>query len=538
LNASVLAELIGYGETRSVAAGDVLFRAGDESYDFIVVLDGEVEIMRSDEGSDVVIAAFGPGRFLGELSLLTGQRVYVTAVVSRPGRVLVIGPAAFRLLIGTRPEIADTIFTAFVARREAMRVGPASRGVQIIGSRYSPETLALRDFVNRSRLPHTWIDLEDADDVEALLAHIGITPEDSPVVVTPTAVLRRCSPQQFAAHLGLAYHATPGRVFDLVVIGTGPAGLAAAVYGASEGLDTLSIDAVGVGGQAGASSRIENYVGFPSGVAGQDLTAGAAIQAERLGALLASPVAAVGLRIEHGFHEVALADGRDILCRAAIVATGARYRRLAVDDLERFEGAGVYYAATELEARLFSNQGVIVVGSGNSSGQAAIYLAQHGSRVSIAFRRDDLAETMSRYLIARIQGHPGIELLPRTEVRELSGVSHLECVTLEDTATSTLRTVLCWGLFCFIGADPATAWLGETVTLDTDGFILTDLALPDSPIARALFGGRRPLPYETSVPGIFAVGDVRHGSIKRVASAVGEGSGAVRSVHNYLASPA
>lgn len=533
---AALAALTAFGDTRTVATGDVLFRPGDESYDFFVVLEGEVEVVRVDDDAEVVLATHHAGGFVGELNLFTGQRVYLTGRVSRPGRVVAIRPAEFRTLMSSKPELADIIFGALVARREAMRFGGAALAVRIIGSRYSPEAMALRAFATRSRLPHAWIDVEEADDIEALLTSMGVGPEETPVVVTPTGVLRRPSPEEFAVHLGLAYHPIPGRVFDLVVVGTGPAGLAAAVYGASEGLDTVCIDAVGVGGQAGASSRIENYVGFPSGISGQDLTAGAALQAQRLGASLASPVAATKLRAEHGFYVVVLSDDREIHCRAVIVATGARYRRLAVADLDRFEGAGVYYAATELEARLVSGFDVIVVGSGNSAGQAAIYLAQRGSRVSIAFRRDDLSASMSRYLIARIGADPRIDLIANTEVRELFGDTHLEQVTLEHTSTRERETVPCAGLFCFIGADPATSWLSGAIALDSDGFILTFRFLDASASPVSRFHGRPPLPFETSVPGIFAVGDVRHGSVKRVAAAVGEGSGAVRSVHDYFAS--
>ena len=320
------------------------------------------------------------------------------------------------------------------------------------------------------------------------------------------------------------------------MVGSGPAGLAASVYGASEGLDTISLDAVAIGGQAGASSRIENYVGFPNGVAGEDLAAAAAIQAMRLGAHLNAPCEVAGLRVEHGFHVVVLTDDSEIPRRAVIIASGARYQRLAVHDLERFEGSGVYYAATDLEARVCTGLPVIVVGGGNSAGQAAIYLAQQGSQVSIAIRRNDLTESMSRYLIDRIEADPRIELLACTEVRALTGDSHLDHVTVEHTPTGELRTIGCTGLFCFIGADPATAWLGGAVELDDRGFILTDRSLPDAVASGPAFAARDPLPFETSVPGVFAVGDVRHGSLKRVAAAVGEGSSAVRSVHDHLAS--
>jgi thioredoxin reductase (NADPH) len=437
--------------------------------------------------------------------------------------------------MSTKPDLSDTIFRAFVARRELLRSGGAAGAIRLIGSRFSPESLALRAFANRARLPHTWIEIEDLDDVGAYLADLDAGPEDVPVVVMANVVLRRATPGEFAALLGLTYRSVPGSVTDLVVLGTGPAGLAAAVYGSSEGLDTISLDAVSPGGQAGASSRIENYVGFPNGISGGDLTARAAIQAQRLGARLNAPCEVAELRVEHGFHIVVLTDGSEIATRAVIIASGARYRRLAVDELDRFDGAGVYYAATELEARLCRGSAVGVVGGGNSAGQAAIYLSKQGSRVTLIVRRRELVETMSQYLIARIEADPHIEVLTHSEVRGLAGDSHLDEITLERTPSGERRTIGCAGLFCFIGAIPATAWLRDCVSLDRNGFVLTDRSLSDDDVNADAFGGRDPLPFETSLPGVFAVGDVRLGSMKRVAAAVGEGSSAVRSVHDYLA---
>jgi thioredoxin reductase (NADPH) len=527
-------EIAAFGSEIAVEAGQMLYRAGGEPPNFFVVLDGEVEIVR--EGDDeVVIAAHGPGRFVGELNLLTGQRPYLSARVSRAGRVLSVEPEQFRQLLDTKPDLSDTIFRAFVARREILRRGGAAGAIRLIGSQFSPEALALRAFASRARLPHSWIDIEDLDDVRDYLADLSAGPDDVPIVVMGDVVLRRATPGEFAALLGLTYKSVPGSVTDLVVVGTGPAGLAAAVYGSSEGLDTISLDAIAPGGQAGASSRIENYVGFPNGISGGDLTGRAAIQAQRLGARLNAPCEAVELRTEQAFHVVVLADGSEIATRAVIIASGARYRRLAVADLERFEGAGVYYAATELEARLCRGSTVGVVGGGNSAGQAAIYLSQQGSQVILIVRRRELVETMSQYLIARIAADPHIELVTHTEVRGLAGDTHLEEITLEHTTSATRRTVACGGLFCFIGAIPATAWLGDCISLDRNGFVLTDRSLSDNDVNRDAFGDRDPLPFETSLPGVFAVGDVRLGSMKRVAAAVGDGSSAVRSVHQYLA---
>jgi thioredoxin reductase (NADPH) len=534
LDSSAVAAIATFGSEIAVEAGEMLYRAGGEPPNFFVVIEGEVEIVREGP-EEAVLASHGAGRFVGELNLVTGQRPYLSARVSQTGRVLSVAPDQFRMLMSTKPDLSDTIFRAFVARRRLLLAGLAAGAILLVGSRFSPEALALRAFATRERLPYQWVEIEDLEDVGAYLADIGAQPEDVPVAVIATVVLRRATPGEFAALLGLSYQPVPGSVTDLVVVGSGPAGLAAAVYGSSEGLDTISLDAVAVGGQAGASSRIENYVGFPNGISGSDLIARAAIQAQRLGARLHAPCEVVGLRAERGFHVVVLADGSEIAARAVIIASGVRYRRLAVADLERFEGSGVYYAATELEARLCRGATVAVVGGGNSAGQAAIFLSQQAGRVLLVVRRRELVETMSHYLIARIEADPRIEVLTHTEVRGLAGDGHLEAITLEHTATGQRETVRCGGLFSFIGAIPATNWLRGCVSLDRNGFVRTDRSLADDDVNDEVFGDRDPLPFETSQPGVFAVGDVRLGSMKRVATAVGEGSSAVRSVHDYLA---
>ena len=411
--------------------------------------------------------------------------------------------------------------------------------MRIIGSRFSPPAMALRVFAAQNHLVHSWVDLEDAEDVGVLLASMGLRPSTRPwwspqrpcCATPPWVSLPSCS--------GLTYQPRPGFTFDLVVVGTGPAGLASAVYGASEGLSTVSLDAVGSGGQAGASSRIENYVGLP-----QRCLGGRAHRAGRHPGPAPRGPHQRPLRSEPGSEWRA---GSTSWCWPTAARSppapsswppGRGYRRLAVPDLERFEGAGVYYAATDLEARVCGGLEVFVLGGGNSAGQAALYLAQQGSQVSIAIRRDDLSASMSHYLIERIEADPRIKVLTCTEVRELAGDTHLEQVTIEHTASGERRTVPCSGLFCFIGAVPATEWLDDLVELDGNGFVLTDRSLPDPAATDPSFAGRAPLPYETSVPGIFAVGDVRQGSLKRVASAVGEGSSAVRSVHDHLAGSA
>jgi thioredoxin reductase (NADPH) len=531
LSAPELADMATFGAERDTRAGELLFQAGDASYDLFVVLEGAVQVVRPSGADEVLVAEFGPGSFVGELTLLTGQRRFLTGRVSQPGRVLAIAQAELRRLMSVRPALSETIFNALLARRESLKSGEGALAIRIVGSRYSSEAMSLRSFAEHSHLAHTWIDVEDAADLDSFLAPMGLQAQDIPAVITATETLRRPSPAIFAEHLGLTFQPTPGFIFDLVVVGSGPAGLAAAVYGASEGLRTVCLDAVAIGGQAGASSRIENYAGFPNGISGEELTGRTAVQAMRLGARLNSPCEVAGLRSEASFHVVVLRDGSEVPTRAVIVASGARYRRLDVEDLERFEGAGVYYAATDLEARVCHGTTVLVIGGGNSAGQAAIYLAQNNCSVTIAIRRQDLTQSMSQYLIERIEADPKIDLMTGVEVQALAGRERLEGVTLAHKQTGREHEIACAGLFCFIGASPATAWLGDSVLLDSDGFILTDRQLTGPPGVETATA----LPFETSRLGVFAAGDVRHGSMKRVAAAVGEGSSAVRSVHERLA---
>jgi thioredoxin reductase (NADPH) len=538
LDDAMVDELRPFGIVGDVLRGDILYRSGDTIRNFFVVLDGEVDVVCESADGDVVVVTHGANRFVGELGILTEQRAFLTARVTKSGRVLAVELATFRRLMEARPALSDAIFRALAARREVLRQGAGAGAIRIIGSRYSPEAMALRTFAGRSRLPHSWIDIEDVDDPAFFLASIGVQAADVPFVITPMARLRRPTPGELAAHLGLTHRSVPGHLSDLVVVGTGPAGLAAALYGASEGLATIALDAVALGGQAGASSRIENYLGFPNGVSGEALVGRAANQAIRLGARLNAPCNVAKLRIDDGFRVVVLDDGSEIATRAVIIAAGARYRTLDVPDLERFEGNGVYYAATDLEARACRGSNAAVVRGGNSAGQAALHLAQQDCSVVLVVRRRELAETMSHYLVTRIEADHRIELLRYTEVRGLAGGAHLEQVTLADNWNGRRWTVDCQALFCFIGATPATAWLDETVALDRSGFILTDRSLPDNVVAKSGFGAREPLPFETSTPGVFAAGDVRSGSLKRVAAAVGDGSSAVRSVHNYLATHA
>jgi thioredoxin reductase (NADPH) len=528
-----IAVLAALGTRRSVVVDEYLYREGDASYDFYVVLSGAAEITVRSDGEEQVIARHGPGRFLGELNLLTGMRVYVSARIVEDGEVLVVPAAALRQVLATRPSLSDTILAAFIARRSVLLTGAAA-ALRVIGSRFSPDSLRLREFLARSRIPHEWLDVESNDAVERLLRESDVAPGDLPVVIASGTVLRRATPGELASHLGLTVDSLPERCVDLVVVGGGPAGLAAALYGASEGLRTLGMEMVGVGGQAGASSRIENYLGFPTGISGGDLAQRAVVQAEKFGAHLTSPCAATALREEAGHLVVRLADGTDVAGRAVIVATGARYRRLDVPGLEDFEGNGVYYAATEMEARLCAASPIVVAGGGNSAGQAALFLAEAGSAVTIVIRGPDLDKSMSRYLVDRIEADDRIEVRANTQITGLDGDQILASLTI--TSPDGEASVPCAALFSFIGAEPASQWLSGCAALDRRGFVLTDRSLdPPDLDSRWEDLGRLPLPFETSHPGLFAVGDVRAGSMKRVAAAVGEGSASVRSVHDYLA---
>jgi len=523
-----------YGTERDVEPGGFLFVEGQDRYDLSVILRGSVEVLRRSESADEVVAVHGPGRFIGELNLLTGQRTFLAARMPGGGRVLAITPEELRRLMAADADIGDLVFTALAARRDILSKGAGARAIQIIGSRYSAEALRLRAFATTSRIPHTWVELEAADDVGVLLASLGLRPRDTPVVVTPTAVLRSPTPGELAEHLHLSYRPAPGVVYDLAVIGAGPGGLAAGVYGASEGLSTIVLDETGVGGQAGASSRIENYLGFPTGISGGDLTQRAAMQAQRLGAQLRSPCRVQSLEPHADGWVLRLDPSTELHARAVIIAIGARYRRLPIPDLARFEGAGVYYAATELEVRSCGGEPVTVVGAGNSAGQAAIYLAQQGSDVTLAVRGDWLAASMSTYLVDRIAAHPRIHVRTRTDVVSLEGDGHLQAIELRHRDDDRTERIDCTALFSFIGASAPTEWLRDLVALDEHGFVHTDRSIPPDVLGEEWDGGE-PLPFETSRPGVFAVGDVRNGSMKRVAAAVGEGSSAVRSVHASLA---
>ena len=528
-----------------VPAGAWLYRPGDQAFDMVMVEQGEVQIIRppaSGETDSTVVASFGPRQFTGELNLLTGQSAYLGARVGMDCVVRRLDAAALRAVMGQDPDLSDLLLRTMIARRGFLRTSDAARSLEIVGGDMSAAALALRTYAVREQLPHTWTDA-DTPAGAAMLRAVGAQPADLPVAITTSGVLLHATPGMLAERLGLSYRpaATP-RTLDLIVVGAGPAGLAAAVYGASEGLDTLVLEAVAAGGQAAASSRIENYLGFTSGISGGELTGAAAVQAEKFGARIASPCPVKSLRPEGDVVRLTLVDGTEMAARAVVIATGAKYRALPLDHWSEFEGAGIYYAATEIEARSCAQNPVAVVGGANSAGQASLYLAGRGSEVSLVVRGDELRARMSAYLADRIQSHPRITVHTGTEIAGLHGKDHLEAISLRGRGSAAragdggraFEQQPCSGLFCFIGASPATDWLRGLAT-DEKGFLRTDAQLRDDELVGPWVGlNRRPLPFETSEPQVFAAGDVRSGSMKRVAAAVGEGASAVSSVHAVL----
>ncbi|WP_323743587.1 FAD-dependent oxidoreductase [Agreia pratensis] len=534
LTEAQLTRLRAFGEPVEVASGDTLFRVGDRSYDLVLIDSGTIDIVReaTRDSAEEIVAQHGAGRFLGELNLLTGQTVFLTARVTSPGRVHRISPDNFRRVMSEDPELSGILLRAFQARRTMLR-GTASRSIEIIGSPLSSASLALRTYAARLELAHHWFDADGTAGI-ALMESAGVTASELPVILLGSDVLTRATPGHLAERIGLSYSRPSGQQVDLTVIGAGPAGLAAAVYGASEGLETVLLDATGPGGQAAASSRIENYLGFPNGLSGSELTGLASVQALKFGARIYSPCTVTALDPHCERLRVVLEDGTEINSRAVVIATGAQYRALSLPRWSHFEGAGIYYAATELEARAVAGKPVTVVGGANSAGQATLFLAGRGSEVCLIIRGTDIRKEMSSYLVDRLLVDPRVTVHTSTEVTALGGDESLETITLTNRATGTSSEQSSAGLFCFIGATPATEWL-TGVASDENGFLLTDSHLDDAALGETFSAlGRVPLPFETSVPALFAAGDVRHGSMKRVAAAVGEGASAVASVHRAI----
>ena len=516
LSPQQLASLAEHGEERRAEVGDVLFRVGDQRYPLIAIIEGEAVIQ---DASGAEIIRHGPSGFLGETNLLTGQTVYLTAVATRPMRYIAVEREQLRALLFEDGQLSDLLLSTFIARREALQ-GLEGVGIEIIGPHSSHATRRLVDFARRNRLPSHWVDTENIANAEARERVAPVGDDGLPLVLLPGGEeLSNPSPGDLSRALGVGLHLGETETVDLLVIGGGPAGLGAAVYGASEGLETLVVESSALGGQAGTSRRIENYLGFPAGISGTELTVRAVTQARKFGARTATPHRAIALEPGVGRHVVRLEGGHAVSARAVVLATGAEYRRLPVPDAESYEGLSVFYAAGPQEAQRCGAMRVGVVGGGNSAAQAAIWLARGGALVTLLHRRSDLSETMSDYLIHDL-GRSGVAVRGGSEIAALHGRDgQLETVTLRNGERIALSY-----LFVFLGASPCTDWLGDTLALDGDGFVLTgERAGADSIL-------------ETSVSGVYAVGDVRAGSIKRCATAVGEGAMVVRFIHEHLSS--
>jgi thioredoxin reductase (NADPH) len=529
-----ISRIAAHGRTRSVQSGEVLIEQGDTSVPFFVVITGEVEILRPLGARETLVTVHGPSEFTGEVNMLSGRRSLVRARVTKPGKVIELDQQQMLILVQTDAELSGVLMRAFILRRVEL-IAAGVGDIVLVGSTYSAGTLRIREFLMRNGHPYSYLDLERDSDVQNLLDSFQISPGEIPVLICRgQLVLRNPTNQEIADCLGFNESIDQTHVRDLIIIGAGPSGLAAAVYGASEGLDVMVLETSSPGGQAGSSSRIENYLGFPTGISGQDLAGRAYVQAQKFGAdvLVAK---ATRLVCDSKPYVVELESGTRIPARTIVIAAGAEYRRPPCKNLSRFEGAGVYYGATFVESQLCGGEEVIVVGGGNSAGQAAVFLAETTKRVHMLVRSAGLAESMSRYLIRRIEETATIVLRPYTEIVGVEGGNHLESVRWQNNQTRQTEEHKIRHIFVMTGADPNTRWLDGCVALDDKGFIKTGLDLsPDSLSAAGWPLTRQPYLLETSLPGVFAVGDVRGGSIKRVASAVGEGSTAVSFVHKVL----
>ncbi len=534
LTETQMRRFISHGTPRSARAGEVLVELGDGEIPIFVVISGELEITRPSFTQETLLRLIGPGRFTGEINSLSGRRAFVRIRARQDSELVQIARENLMALIQTDAELSEIVMRAFILRRaqlQAQGLGDAT----LVGSSHTADTLRIKEFLTRNGHPYTYIDLERDPDVESVLARFQVSAADTPVIICRgQTVLRNPTNREIARCLGFNEAVDESRVRDLVIVGAGPAGLAAAVYGASEGLDVLLLETFSPGGQAGSSSKIENYLGFPTGITGNELAGRAYTQAQKFGAQM---LLTTGTRLacDRRPYVVELEDGVTIPARTVVIATGAKYRRLPLENLARFDGAGVYYGATFIEAQLCRGEEVIVAGGGNSAGQAAVFLAQNTKHVYILVRGSGLANTMSKYLIRRIEETPNITVKSSTEVAGLDGSEHLERVTWRNNQTGETENKSIAHVFVMTGAEPNTAWLDRCVALDSKGFIKTGSDLSEEDLTGARWPlSRRPYLLETTSPGIFAAGDVRGGNVKRVASAVGEGSIAISFVHQVL----
>jgi thioredoxin reductase (NADPH) len=528
--------VLAHGRRRSVEQDEIVVELNEHVTKIFVVVSGQLRILQVSNNQENAVAICNPGMFTGELTVLSGRRGLVRIRAAENSELIEIEREALQALVETDSELSDIFLRAFILRRLEL-IAREVGDIVLIGSSHSLDTLRIKEFLTRNYQPYSYIDLERDAEVQKMLDRFSLSIDDLPVLICRgAAVLRNPTNEEITGCLGFNEGIDQVHVRDLIIVGAGPAGLAAAVYGASEGLDVLVLESSGPGGQAGASSKIENYLGFPTGISGHELAGRAYAQAQKFGAEMLIAKDAKGLACDRRPYAVLIADGQSVPARTVVIASGAQYRRLQLENLSKFEGAGVYYGATHLEAQLCGGEEVIVVGGGNSAGQAAVFLAQTTRRVYMFVRSDGLAKTMSRYLIRRIEETPNIELHTNTELTALEGNDHLKRVTWRNNQTGQTEARNIAHLFSMTGAVPNSAWLGGCVTCDQAGFIKTGLDLTTEDLAKANWPLTRP-PYllETSLPGVFAVGDIRGGNLKRVASAVGEGSIAVSFVHQVLA---
>jgi thioredoxin reductase (NADPH) len=535
LTAAQMTRIAMHGHRRPIMAGEILVEVGDKAVPFFVVVSGAIQILRSSGVTQTLIVTHRAGEFLGEGNMIAGRRALIRALVSETGEVLELDREELLGLVQTDAELSEILMRAFILRRVEL-IARGFGDVVVIGSTHCAGTLRVREFLTRNGHPFAYIDLDDDSAAQELLDRFNVTAADVPVLICRgDAVLRNPSNQQIAECLGFNETIDQTHVRDLVIVGAGPAGLSAAVYAASEGLDVLVAESNAPGGQAGSSSRIENYLGFPTGISGQELTARAYAQAQKFGAQIMIARGATALACDQRAYAVRIGEGKPVPARAVIIATGAEYRKPPLENLSQFEGAGVYYAATPMEAQLCVGEEVVVIGGGNSAGQAAVFLAATAKRVHMLVRAKGLSDTMSRYLVRRIEDNPAIVLHAGTEIVAVEGNGHLEHVRWRDISSDSVEAHDVRHIFIMAGALPNTGWLQRCVVLDDKGFIKTgpDLS-PEDLTAAGWPLARPPFLLETSRPGIFAVGDVRRGNIKRVASAVGEGSIAIAFVHQVL----
>jgi len=536
LTSAQIARVAAHGRRRRVAEGEVLLEASDRPTHFFVVVSGRIDAVKSTPAGEQVLATIDPGMFTGELSMLSARRMLVQLRAGAPGEVVEVTRDEVLRLIQTDAELNEILMRAFILRHVEL-IAQGAGDVVILGSTHCQGTLRIKEFLTRNGHPFQSIDLDRDERAQEILDRFQVGIEDIPVVICRCqVVLRNPTNQQLADCLGFNDAIDQAHVRDVIVVGAGPGGLAAAVYAASEGLDVLVVESNAPGGQSGTSSRIENYLGFPMGITGQELSERAFAQAQKFGSDILIARSATRLACERKPFALDVDGANRLAARVIVIATGAEYRRLPIESVAQFEGAGVYYAATHMERQLCEQEDVIVVGGGNSAGQAAVFLAETARGVHMFIRSGGLAESMSRYLIRRIEDHPGIQLHRHTEITNLEGNGHLERVTWRDNRSGREETRSIRHVFSMTGAVPSTRWLDDCVALDDKGFIKTGSDLSPDDLAAAHWPlPRPPHLHETSLPGVFAVGDVRSGSIKRCTSAVGEGATAIAEVHQVLA---